>query len=102
MQNITDKWDLTVKRNEEKLGNIELFTAKCFHKLTYQNKRIFKGVLIVNNKQYHLNVLLPPEMKEAIIELAQEMGFVNLSECVRHIVRDYLKTKAGGWRDAQQ
>lgn len=23
MQNITDKWDLTIKRNEEKLGNIE-------------------------------------------------------------------------------
>lgn len=56
----------------------------------------------MNNKQYHLNVLLPPEMKEAIIELAQEMGFVNLSECVRHIVRDYLKTKAGGWKDARQ
>ena len=44
----------------------------------------------MNNKQYHLNVLVPLEMKESLSKLAYEAGFVNLSEYVRHIVRNYL------------
>lgn len=44
----------------------------------------------MNNKQYHLNVLVPFEMKESLVRLAHEAGFVNLSEYIRHIVRGYL------------
>lgn len=41
--------------------------------------------------KFHLNVLIPVELKEELAEFAYDHGFLNLSECIRYIFRMFLK-----------
>ena len=34
--------------------------------------------------------MCPQEMKDRLAEIAEERGFMNLSECIRAIIREYL------------
>lgn len=50
----------------------------------------------MTEKQYHISVMCPQEMKESLSEVAKKRGFLNMSECIRGIIRDYLKRSENG------
>ena len=46
----------------------------------------------MTEKQYHINVMCPQDMKNRLVQTTEERGFMNLSECIRGIIREYLRS----------
>lgn len=45
----------------------------------------------MTEKQYHINVMCPQSMKDRLTKITEERGFMSISECIRTIIREYLK-----------